>query len=403
VSVNITNARIRVALTLLALVLFVLIPAGFRAVVQSAFADSSIVDSSVGVSSANVHIGVLGLFHPHEFTVSAPVGYALLVRAGEERIVLEKSSGVDSANIRISAGITSASEDGEDREVVVTAGRQVVRAPKVTISNRGSEPVDFLLSIPQKITRHYRGTLEIKPSSGTLIAIVAMDRETAVASVVAAESTSDTPLEALKAQAVATRSYLVASMGRHREFDFCDTTHCQFLREPPASSTAAANATAATRGLVIAYDSHPIAAMYTRSCSGRTRTPVELGLSPSAGAYPYYAVECKHCRAHPVRWSSRISAQDAATLHSSGESARLNIDRRLGWNAVPSNDFVVKTEPDQSMHGQSMHDQIVVEGTGQGHGIGLCQSGARAMAEEGADFRQILSHYYPNTTVVAAR
>ncbi len=44
--------------------------------------------------------------------------------------------------------------------------------------------------------------------------------------------------------------------------------------------------------------------------------------------------------------------------------------------------------------------QIVVEGTGQGHGIGLCQAGARAMAEEGADFRQILSHYYPNTTVV---
>lgn len=397
-SVNITNARIRVALTLLALVLFVLIPAGFRAVVQSAFADSSIVDSSVGVSSANVHIGVLGLFHPHEFTVSAPAGSALLVRAGEERIVLEKSSGVGSANIRNGAGVISASEDGE---VVVTAGHQVVRAPKVTISSRENDPADFVLSIPQKITRHYRGTLEIKPASGTLIAVVAMDQETAVASVVAAESTSDTPLEALKAQAVAARSYLVASRGRHHEFDFCDTTHCQFLREPPAPSTAAAVASAATRGLVLAHDSHPVAAMYTRSCGGRTRTPAELGLS--AGAYPYYSVECKHCRAHPVRWSSRISAQDAATLHSSDESARLNIDRRLGWNAVPSNDFVVKTERDQSMHGQSMHDQIVVEGTGQGHGIGLCQSGARAMAEEGADFRQILSHYYPNTTIVTSR
>jgi stage II sporulation protein D len=91
-----------------------------------------------------------------------------------------------------------------------------------------------------------------------------------------------------------------------------------------------------------------------------------------------------------MRWSTRISIQDAAALRSSDEAARLNIDRRLGWSAVPSNDFVVKTE----------HGQITVEGTGQGHGIGLCQSGAKAMAEEGADFRQILSHYYPNTAVV---
>jgi stage II sporulation protein D len=91
-----------------------------------------------------------------------------------------------------------------------------------------------------------------------------------------------------------------------------------------------------------------------------------------------------------MRWSSRISAQDAAALHSSDEAARLNIDRRLGWSAVLSNDFALKTE----------RGQIAVEGTGQGHGIGLCQSGAKAMAEEGADFRQILSHYYPNTTVV---
>ena len=181
-----------------------------------------------------------------------------------------------------------------------------------------------------------------------------MDRETAVASVVAAESMPQTPLEALKAQAIAARSYLVASRGRHPEFDFCDTTHCQFLREPPTPATAAARAVAATRGLVLAYDSHPIAAMYTRSCSGHTRTPAGIGLTPSA--YPYYSVECKHCLAHPARWSSRIPAQDAAALRSSDESARLNIDRHLGWSVVPSNDFIVKTE----------HGHIVVEGIGPG-------------------------------------
>ena len=328
-------------------------------------------------SLADVHIGVLGLFHPLQFTVSAPAGSALVLHAGEEQIVLERSSGVDSANVRIS-----------NRDLVISAGIRVVRVSKLTVDGRKNEPVEFVLAVPQKIARHYHGTLEIRPSAGTLIAIVAMDRETAVASVVAAESAPDTPLEALKAQAVATRSYLVASRGRHHDFDFCDTTHCQFLREPPAPGSAVSRAVSATRQLLLAYDSWPFAAMYTRSCSGRTRTPAELGLSP--GTYPYYSVECKYCREHPARWSTRISAQDAVALHNSDESARLNIDRRLGWAAVPSNDFIAKTE----------RDQIILEGSGQGHGIGLCQSGAKAMAEEGADFRQILSHYYPNTTIV---
>ncbi len=328
-------------------------------------------------SDGDVRVGVLGLFHPVAFTMSAYAGSAMVVRAGEERFVLEKSSGVDSAAVRVS-----------DNQIVVTSGTRVVRAPEVTVTARKGEPADFFLAVPGKITRHYRGTLKIKPSAGSLMAIVTMNCETAVASVVAAESVPDTPLEALKAQAVAARSYLLASRGRHPEFDFCDTTHCQFLREPPAPATAAAQAAAATRGLVLAYDSHPIAAMYTRSCSGHTRTPTDLGLAPTA--YPYYSVECKHCLAHPARWSSRISAQDAATLRSSDESARLSIDRRLGWSTVPSNDFVVKAE----------RDQVVVEGTGQGHGIGLCQAGAKAMAEEGADFRQILNHYYPNTMIV---
>jgi stage II sporulation protein D len=45
-------------------------------------------------------------------------------------------------------------------------------------------------------------------------------------------------------------------------------------------------------------------------------------------------------------------------------------------------------------------EQIVLRGIGQGHGIGLCQAGAQAMAKAGADFREILAHYYPNTVIV---
>jgi stage II sporulation protein D len=66
------------------------------------------------------------------------------------------------------------------------------------------------------------------------------------------------------------------------------------------------------------------------------------------------------------------------------------VDRYLGWSAVRSTDSIARKEK----------DQIVLDGTGMGHGIGLCQSGAKAMAEEEANFRQILSHYYPKSTIV---
>jgi stage II sporulation protein D len=324
---------------------------------------------------ANVRIGVLGLFHPRQLTISPPQGQALVVCAGDERLVLEHSSGVQTASVLLNGS-----------EMVLQSGTRTVRAHSLTVAGRKNEPVDFVLAVPSKIARHYRGTLEIRQSAGHLLAIVTMDREIAVASIVAAENTTETPFEAIKAQAVATRSYLVASHERHYDFDFCDTTH--FLREPPAPGTAAARAVEATRDMVLAHESEPFAAMYTRSCAGRTHTPAELGL-PEA-AYPYYPVECKHCREHPVRWSSPISAEDAATLRSSNESARLRAARHLGWNTIPSNDFIVKKE----------NGQILVEGIGRGHGIGLCQSGAKTMAADGADFRQILSHYYPNTTII---
>src|SRR5260221_12003531 len=99
-----------------------------------------------------------------------------------------------------------------------------------------------------------------------------MDVETAVASIVVAESPPHAPMEALKAQAVAARSFLAAGKGRHSGFDFCDTTHCQFLRQPPAADSPAAQATSATRGLVLAYKGRGFAAMYSASCGGRAPT-----------------------------------------------------------------------------------------------------------------------------------
>ncbi len=337
---------------------------------------SSFVVAQNQIKDESVRIGVLGLFHPCQFMLNTDDVSALMVQTDHESTILEKSSSTDIVHIQ-ALGNT----------VLLRTGTRTIRSSKLTATGRGNGPVNFTLGIPGRITRRYRGTIEIKSISGTLMAVVSMDLETAVASVVAAESLPGTPFEALKAQAVAARSYFVAGRGRHQGFDFCDTTHCQFLREPPSWDTSISKAVIATRGLVIAYQSVPVAAMYTRSCSGRTHTPAELGL-PSAN-YPYYSVDCRYCREHPSRWESRISAKDIAEIHNSDESARLKIDRRLGWSAIPSDSYIMRKDG----------EQFLLQGTGQGHGTGLCQAGAKAMAQEGSDFRQILAHYYPNTMI----
>jgi peptidoglycan hydrolase-like amidase len=205
----------------------------------------------------------------------------------------------------------------------------------VRVSSRDGADTDFLLSVPGKIDRQFRGTLTVRAGDHKLIAVVAMDREIAVASVVAAEMTPSTPSEALKAQAVVARSYYAAAGPRHDGFDFCDTTHCQFLRERPEPASGAFEATEDTRDLLLAYQGKPLAALYSASCGGRTRSLD--GANPSE--YPYYPVRCDFCRRHSP-------------------------------------------------------------GVVEGHQLGLCQAGAAGMAAEGADFRQILDHYYPGTSLM---
>jgi len=324
----------------------------------------------------NVRIGVLGLFHPRQITLSVAKGEAIVIHADDGEFVLEEGPRINAARIEI-AGDT----------LLLDFGGHKVHCSEIRAAGRNGRTAEFVLAVSGRISRHYRGTLTVKAVGSEVVPIVTMDLETAVVSVVQAESATDAPLEALKAQAVVTRSYFIAGKGRHHDFDFCDLTHCQFLREPPNPESAAAIATAATRGLVILFEEKPIAAMFTRSCGGRTLTPAELGI-PS-NAYPYFSVLCDYCYKNPSRWTRRISEQDAERLLGKGEAGRLAVDRRLGWNAIPSNNFTARKEA----------GAVILKGAGQGHGVGLCQRGAKAMAEGGASFREIINHYFPNTAL----
>lgn len=317
----------------------------------------------------DVRIGVLGLFHPKQVVITPANGSAMECTSGQihwnmdspMRIVLRQRGAMNiSQSAKLLAGPLRCDLPG-------TYG-------------------EFTVAIPGKIARHYVGSLEVVALASELEVIVSMELETAVASVVAAESPPGAPLEARKAQAVAARSFLVAGKGRHRDFDFCDTTHCQFLRQPPGTQSESYNAAVQTRGLVLAYQDAAFPAMYSSSCGGKTHSLEELGLH--VHGYPYFSVVCDYCRRHPQRWESTIP-QENASLLSNSESSRLQLARKLGWKTVPSNSYSSRREG----------DVVVLEGVGVGHGIGLCQRGAADMARRGASFQDILAHYYPNTSL----
>jgi peptidoglycan hydrolase-like amidase len=183
--------------------------------------------------------------------------------------------------------------------IVEGQGRIVVDAARTPISVAGpnESPVSFLLEIPGVIRRRYFGLLTITSAGRLLRSVVAMDSEIAVGSIVGAElPVRGTPANAFAAQAVAARSFLcgAASKDRHAGAQFCDTTHCQFLRAPAVEGSVLESVVRATRGLVLSSGSAVIPAHYSAACGGHTDS-LELD------NYQYRSVVCEPCRRDGIR------------------------------------------------------------------------------------------------------
>lgn len=319
---------------------------------------------------STVRIGVLGLFEPAQLQL-APVdgGVVRFTFAGTQSL-----EGSQTTTVKANGDSIVATVDGR-----ILAGERLL----VEHSTR------FELSVPGKLSRRYFGALAITASGGELQPVVTMPLEMAVAAVLSGESDLAGPEQALLAQAVASRSYLSAG-SRHEGFDFCDTTHCQYLTD--GFDIRAERIANTTRGTVLHADGRALRAMFTRSCDGRTRTPQELGLPGGAN---YQSAACPICAREPHAWiRSHPLAAVAEMIRERTEQARLEIVRRLGWDAIPSNSYQA------TVNG----DTVNFRGAGEGHGMGLCQRGAVGLALQGETWQQILQRYFPGATIqVAAR
>jgi stage II sporulation protein D len=266
--------------------------------------------------------------------------------------------------------------------------------------------------------------LHIAARNGELVLSVTLPTESYVERVVTSEgSAADSP-ESLKALAIVVRSFALHEAHGHTEYDLCDSTHCQLLHwgGNPARRAAAHAATLATAGETLWFHGARAEAWFHQNCGGRTASPAELW--PGRKQMPWLASRTdSYCTASGARaWSANLSLSEltaalaadglvrpgwksltvarrgesgrAVTLRAdstefSAEAFRLAVGRSLGWNRILSTWFEVTRQG----------DRFLFHGRGSGHGVGLCQAGAAAMAAEGQDSSKILAQYFPGAAV----
>lgn len=231
--------------------------------------------------------------------------------------------------------------------------------------------------------------------------IVAMPIETYVAAVLAGESGVFQSNEALKAMAVAARTYGVHMRGRHASegYDLCDTTHCQ--RVAPSAVTAhLKEAAEATAGELLWVAGKPAFTPYTRDCGGQTdpwclKEPgwtwsadperITNALHHASLSVPHHLARVSILKRTASGRASVLLLSGAQTMRISASSFRFAIGRELGWNTLPSDLYEVRM----------VNGHPTFEGRGAGNGVGLCQVGAEAMGRAGKTYREILAFYYP--------
>ena len=267
---------------------------------------------------------------------------------------------------------------------------------------------------------HVSGVVQLVRRGKNRLLVNHVDLEEYVKGVVPAEVNSTWHPEMLKVQAVATRTYALYQrmLNSARDYDVVAGIQDQVYRGRQGIDDRVVAAVESTRGIVVTYQGAPIYAAFSSTAAGVT----EDAMTVWSKDLPYLkGVECPFDIESPYyqwRASVRIETLEknlrqqgfsvgaishvapqsysragrVATLrvvHSNGELVIRGEDLRkaVGYTIVPSTQFTV----------QSIGQDLILSGYGAGHAVGLCQWGAKELAELGYSFSSILSYYYPGT------
>ena len=276
--------------------------------------------------------------------------------------------------------------------------------------------------------RWYRGKTMLVPTGGGLTAVNTVDLEAYLASVLGGEMNGSWHQEALKAQAVAARSYALYRRNRdgNGNFDLCDTARCQVYRGVQDESAGTQAAVAATAGQVLTYRGQIIEALFHSSSGGPDGGRTENVEDVWGSNVPYLKSVQDFDRSSPVAsWSKVVSRSELGKAVGLGPVDAVNpVGRPTAGGSYTKLQFVsggsrkvVKAEDLRDVFNlRSAKIAIVpqsgqaksgdknarpsffeIRGNGFGHGLGLSQYGAKAMAEGNYSYNQIVLHYFTGT------
>lgn len=300
--------------------------------------------------------------------------------------------------------------------------------------------------------RRFPGKLHFQMGGAGLEVVNELEIEQYLEGVLPGELPRSFGMEAQRAQAVAARTYALVQRGKHGEFDLCDRTHCQMYVGMTRATARALEAVRSTRHQVLQHDGKLVYAFYSADCGGLS-TKVEYVPIKDKPAEPLpYLTLVKdapggggdYCATSPYHaWSRRFTHQQLQDkLNSEPEtyvgklrevkvleydpSGRVHTVLLRGFEPpVLDNAELASTAPvsgtpvEKKVSGwvfrrsvgplalkstlmrmdQPQPGLYRFQGSGFGHGLGLCQIGANGMARHGKDYREILAHYFPGTEI----
>lgn len=311
-------------------------------------------------------------------------------------------------------------------------------------------------------SRRYSGRLyAVVDAAGKLAAVNLVSLESLTRGIVPSEIFASAHPEALKAQAVTARGELLAKVGARHVGDpylLCAEQHCQVFRGASGEDRRTNKAVDDTRGqaLFAKGDGRLVPSFYSAMCGGHTEDNDAVWGGPAdasirgrpdfpindatrqfadgigeallrrwlATEVPSYCATASISRAGKYRWTRTFTQREvdelariygvgrvtslavegrgisgrAKTLVIKGDQAEARVHSELSirrlFRMLPSGMFVIDDQ------GEGASRRFVFTGGGWGHGAGMCQTGAIGRAEQGAGYREILSHYYGGAEVV---
>ena len=258
------------------------------------------------------------------------------------------------------------------------------------------------------------GSYQLMAKSNDTIALTVINilpLEDYIKSVVPSEMPSSWPIEALKAQAILARSYALANLGKYQKlgFDLKDNIDDQVFSGYIKSSPNVAQACDLTRGMVLTYNGKIISGFYHSSAGGST----DLASNVWHKDIPYLRAVKDFDDSSPyLSWNRKFSVNDLENILFGKKSNIINIKLLTLTKTQRVHTLMINTDNNSLLLGgdqlrNMLHlpstvfdicydkdNNLIFTGSGYGHGLGLSQWGAKALAAKGFTSYDILKYYF---------